>query len=128
MRSTKFIPLGPPGPRETAAGLHQAILQRVGIPLVSYPGGMVSGWITVSNTTITYAVTPLGLWQVSDDPAIAYLAEALNVLCNWPQRINAPADTVQAVLYSSARGTVAGLPTQKVRAISTLEALAQGVL
>jgi len=125
---TRFEPLGPPGARETAEGLHQAIVQRVGIPLVSYPGGMVSGWVTVINTTATYAVTPLGLWLVSGDPAVAHLAEAYNVLRGYPGRINAPADSVQAVVYGQDRGRIAEQPTRRERVVSTLEALAQGVL
>lgn len=132
MTVSKFTlePLGPPGPRETAEGLHQALLQRIGILLVSYPGGMVSGWVTVINTTSTYAVTPLGLWLVSGDPTVAHLAKAYNVLRSYPGRINASAESVQSAEYGPP-ATIARtdrLPVRNIPPLSTLEALAQGAL
>lgn len=106
-----------PGPRETAEGLHAAIMQRLGIAAVCFPGGDVSGWITAGQ--VTYAITPLGLWRCTEDAEIARLADAYNVLCGEPQRVDMSPGSIQAAVYEV-------LPPGEQAAPSVLELLAQG--
>jgi hypothetical protein len=90
---------------QVAEGLHVQIIKRIGVPVVCYPGGMVNGWLTCN--AVTFAVTPLGLWRVSEDADTARLANAYNVLCAQPLRIGRQETEIAGAIY------LAAVPSQK---------------